>query len=178
MNVTLINRGLTETKLDESYPTSQFKMNGFETAYRLDRNTHGGVVMIYIREHLPCKLIQFSNKPNDIQGIFFELALRKNKWLLVGGYNPAKELISYFLDHVSKNLDITMSNYDNILILGDLNCTASDVPMKNFCELYNLENLMKKATCFINVALTNSPDSFHNSIAIETGFLNIKTKKP
>ena len=70
-----------------------------------------------------------------------------------------------------------MSNYDNILILGDLNCTASDVLMKYSCELYNLENLIKEAACnrnvnnpsYIDVVLTNSPDSFHNSIAIETG---------
>ena len=68
-----------------------------------------------------------------------------------------------------------MSNCDNILILGDLNCTATDVPMKNICELYNLENSIKEATCYknannpIDVVLTNSPDSFHNSIAIETG---------
>ena len=95
----------------------------------------------------------------------------------MGGYNLAKELASYFLDHVNQSLDRSMANYDNILILGDLNCTASDVPLKNVCELYDLENLIKEATCYknannpnsIDVMLTNGPDCFHNSIAIETG---------
>ena len=50
--------------------------------------------------------------------------------VIMGGYNPAKELTSYILDNVSKSLDRSMANYDNILILGDLNCIASDVPMK------------------------------------------------
>ena len=54
-------------------------MNGFETPYRLDRNKYRGGLMIYIREHLLCKLITFYNKPNDIEGIFFELTLRKKK---------------------------------------------------------------------------------------------------
>ena len=85
--------------------------------------------MIYVREHLPCKQIPFQNKTDDIEGIFFELTLGKQKWVIMGGYNPAKESISYFSDHVSKNLDKTMANYDHILILGDLNSTMSEVPM-------------------------------------------------
>ena len=85
--------------------------------------------------------------------------------------------IPYFLDHVSISLDKTMANYDNILILGDLNSTMSDRPMKNLCELYNFENLITEPTCYknpdnprsIDVILTNSKNSFHNPMAIETG---------
>ena len=60
-----------------------------------------------------------------------------------------------------------MANYVNILILGDLNSTMSDASSKNFCELYNLENLIKEPTCYKNpnnpssgdVILTNSKTS-------------------
>ena len=49
--------------------------------------------------------------------------------------------------------------------------------MKDFCEIYNLENLIKEATCFknpdnpssIDVMLTNRKNSFQNSMTIETG---------
>ena len=126
---------VTETKIDESYPPSQFIIEGFGTPLRLNRNKHGGGVLVYIREHLPCKLIPFKNNSKDIEAIFFELTLRNKKWLIMGGYNRATETTSYFLDHVSKNLDKIMANYDNIVILGDLNSTMSNVPMKNFCEL-------------------------------------------
>ena len=165
---------VTETKIDESYPTSQFKIEGFGSPFRLDRNKHGGGVMVYIREHLPCKLISFHKKPKDIE------ALRNKRWLIMGAYNPVYETISYFLDHVSISLDKTMANYDNILILVDRNSTMSDGPMKNFCEIYNLENLIKEPTCYknpdnsssIDVILTNSNNSFHNSLAIETGLID------
>ena len=40
---------LTETKLDETFLTSQFLMDGF--SYRFDRNKYGGGVMVYIRGH-------------------------------------------------------------------------------------------------------------------------------
>ena len=70
-----------------------------------------------------------------------------------------------------------MAKFDNILIIGDFNSTMSDVPMKDFCEIYDLENLINVPTCFknddnprsIDVLLTNSENSVENSIAIETG---------
>ena len=49
--------------------------------------------------------------------------------------------------------------------------------MNDFCETYNLENLIKEPTCFknpnnpssIDVTLTNRKNSFQNSMTIETG---------
>ena len=49
--------------------------------------------------------------------------------------------------------------------------------MQEFCDMYNLENLIKEPTCFknpnnpssIDVMLTNRSDSFQNSMTIETG---------
>ena len=45
----------SETKLDESFPTSQFSMKGFSSPHRLDRNCHGGGILLYIREDIPSK---------------------------------------------------------------------------------------------------------------------------
>ena len=76
---------VTETKIDDSYPTSQFEIRGFGTPFRQDRNKHGGGVLVYIREHLPCREIQFVNKPSDVEGIFIELILRKKKVAIIWG---------------------------------------------------------------------------------------------
>ena len=35
---------ITETKLDDSFPTSQFEVEGFCTPLRLDRSRYGGVL--------------------------------------------------------------------------------------------------------------------------------------
>ena len=123
---------VSETKIDASYPVAQFKINGFGAPFRLDRNKHRGGVMIYVRENIPCRQIPFHDKPSDIEGIFVELNLRKNKWLLMGGYNPAKEKALYFLVHVSRSLDKHMADYDNMLIICDLNSCMTETPMKNF----------------------------------------------
>ena len=46
---------LVETKVDVSFPESQFIIEGYSIPYRLDRNRNGGGVMIYVREDIPSK---------------------------------------------------------------------------------------------------------------------------
>ena len=77
--------------------------------------------------------------PDDIEGIFIEIKLRNNKWILMGGGgggggddNSQKESICYFLTQVGKELDKVLGNYDNILILGDFNYSVSEIHMKDF----------------------------------------------
>ena len=48
----------SETKLDETFPTRQFSIEGFTSPYRLDRNRFGGGLLAYIREDIPSKLIK------------------------------------------------------------------------------------------------------------------------
>ena len=46
---------VVETKLDSTYPTSQFLIDGYSKPYRLDRNRNGGGILIYVREDIPTK---------------------------------------------------------------------------------------------------------------------------
>ena len=43
---------VTGIKLDSTFPTSQFYVNGFTKPYRLDRHRNGGGALIYIRENI------------------------------------------------------------------------------------------------------------------------------
>ena len=168
---------ITETKIDESYPTSPFIIDGFSTPFRLDRNINGGGVLIYVSDLLPCNQVNFLSKPDDIESIFVELNLRKTKWLLMGGCNPSKHTTPYFLNQVSKQIDKGMENYDNLLLIGDFNSTMLEKQMSGFCMLYDLSNLINEPTCYknpvnptsIDAILTNKENSFCNSIAVETG---------
>ena len=104
------------------------------------------------------------------------MTVRKTKWLIMSGYNPRKEYTSYFLSHVSKGLDKVLADYENFLLIGDFNSQISETHLKNFCDLYDLENLIKGPTCYknpnnpssIDLMLTNRKGSFYNSMAIET----------
>ena len=46
----------SETKIDNSYPTGIFVINGFSTPYRLNRVSNHGGVMLYVREDIPSNL--------------------------------------------------------------------------------------------------------------------------
>ena len=61
---------LTETKIDSSFLNQQFHIEGFCLPYRLNRNKHGRVVLVYIREDIPSKILKKTILPNDIEGIF------------------------------------------------------------------------------------------------------------
>ena len=163
---------ISETKIDETFPTRQFYIDGYTPPYRLDQNCNGGGLMVFVREDIPSKLIENSN---SIEGIFLEINLRKKKWLLCGSYNPRKNLISQHLTVISKSLDTLLTKY--VFLMGDFNADKNNTSLKDFCQLYNLKHLIKVPTCdknpenpsIIDLMLTNSPYSYQNSCAIETG---------
>ena len=92
-------------------------------------------------------------------------------------YNPAKSNISTHLSIVGRSLDSFMSSYDNFLVIGELNSEIIEMAMSEFCETYNLQNLVKDPTCYknpsqptcIDLILTNLPKLFQYSQTIETG---------
>ena len=47
---------ISETKTDSSFPTVQFKIEGYST-YRLVRNSNGGGILLYVREEIPSTLL-------------------------------------------------------------------------------------------------------------------------
>ena len=49
---------VTESKLDESFPRQQFKIEGYNLPFRLDRNSNGGGILVYVREDIPCREIE------------------------------------------------------------------------------------------------------------------------
>ena len=169
---------VSESKLDHTFPDKQFSMVGYRTI-RQDRehNGHlGGGIIAFIREDIPCKELKVQPE-NEIEEMFIEINLRKIKWLIMTGYNPKKENISYFLKHASQGLDKHLCNYDNMLLVGDFNSEVCEKEMNEFCDLYNLKCLIKEPTCFksssnptcIDLFLTNQEKHFQNSTTIESG---------
>ena len=147
---------ISETKIDDTYQTEQFKLKGYSKPIRLDRNRNGGGIMIFSRDDLSCQELEAPGKPDDVECVFLEMRIRQSKWLVVGGYNPHKENISYFLEHVGRQIDKYLSKYENLLLIGDWNSAVTEKKMKEFCETYNLQNLIKSPTCYSNL---NNPSS-------------------
>ena len=73
---------LSETKLDDSFPTAQFLLNGFCKPYRLDRSSNGGSILLYVRDDIPSRLLTGYKIKDNLELFFVEVNIRKKKWLL------------------------------------------------------------------------------------------------
>ena len=51
---------VSETKIDDTFPESQFLIEGFSTSYRLDLTAKGGRILLYIKQNIPSKYIKKS----------------------------------------------------------------------------------------------------------------------
>ena len=168
---------ITETKLDFNFPDSQFIIDGFRQPYRLDRNKDGGGVMIFASEDTLSKLVSKHTFPDDIEGIFIEINLRKTKWLFLGTYHPPNQPDDYFFKVVGNALDQYLKSYKKFLLLGDFNAEDTEPILSEFLEQYEAKNIMKNKTCFkipdrptcIDLFLTNSSHSFQNTMTISAG---------
>ena len=145
----------------------QFLIEGFCTPYRLDCNSKGGGILLYVREDIPSNLITMDISP--IESFYVELNLWNNKWLINCSYNTHKRLIGSHLDAVSKTLDLHTSTYNKIILLGDFNTEINKQHMQLFYDNYSLKSLIRQPTCYMNfgkptcidLILTNMPRSFH-----------------
>ena len=168
---------IVETKLDDSYPTSQFLMNGYSKPFRLDRDKHGGGILLCVREDIPCKILERHTLPCDIEGIFVELNFKKSKLLLLATYHPPNQPDKYYFNSIGNALENYIMNYDKLILAGDFNAQEKEVIMSNFLGTYGLNSLVKENTCFksihnpssIDLFLTNSKKSFQNTAVLSTG---------
>ena len=80
------------------------------------------------------------------------------------------------MDMLRRNLDLYLSEYEHITLLGDFKGETKEPCMQSILKLYALRNLILEPTCFknpkkpssIDLILTNSSSSFRNFCAIET----------
>ena len=134
---------LAETKLDDSFPSSNFLIPGYSSPYRLDINSRSGGLLTYIKETIPSKLLENLIIPKGLQILPIEINLRKSKWLLISIYRPPSTPEKDFLIQMNKVLDFYSFKYENILTLGDFNMEISSNALQQFMEGQLLHSLIK-----------------------------------
>ena len=107
---------ISATKLDDSFPSAQFKIEGFSIPYRYDRNNKGGALIVCIREDIPSLLLQCKSQRN-IESISVEINLRKRKWFLNCSYNPHRNSVSSHLECLNRVIDEHSKTYDNFILI-------------------------------------------------------------
>ena len=80
-----------ETKLDEGFPESQCKIDGYQfSPFRRDRDKHGGGKVVYIKEgRMVNRIKEFET--NRSETICLELTISNKKWFIIYTYRPPNE---------------------------------------------------------------------------------------
>ena len=172
---------ISETKLDESFPNSQFKLNGYEVRARRDRHKHGGGLIEFVRQGFICKRLK-KYEPNYSECICSELTVSKKKWIYFSIYRPPSTgNIKTFFEEMNEVVSKALCKYENLIVMGDFNIdikssNSDKDKLENFCDLFNLTNLVHSETCFmkntksiIDLILTNKPLHFQKTHVVETG---------
>ena len=78
---------LSETKLDDSFPSAQFSIPDYEIRARRYRHKNGGGLIEFVKKGLICKRLKIF-KTNASECICSEITISKRKWLCFSIYRP------------------------------------------------------------------------------------------
>ena len=68
---------IAETKIDPSFPSAQFVLEGYHSPYRLDISSRSGGILVYVKSSIPSLHLSCENLCDSIQAVSFEINLRK-----------------------------------------------------------------------------------------------------
>ena len=69
----------SETKVDSSFPSNQFVMEGFNFPFRLDRNSSGGGIMLFVMDEIFSKHLSQYKPNSSVENIFVEINLQSKQ---------------------------------------------------------------------------------------------------
>ena len=113
MNGNLNVVSMAETKIDASFPSVQFVLEGYHSPYRLDIRSRSGGILVYVKSSVPYCRPSLENFCDFIQAVPFETNLRKEKWLVISIYRPPSQNGEYFLNNLTVMIDFFADKYDN-----------------------------------------------------------------
>ena len=112
---------LSETKLDSTFPSTQFLMNVFSVCHRLDRNSKGGGMLLYVRDKIIVLPLNRYSLPLHMEILFFGLNRTNRKWplwlLVYCSNNPRKNPVKEHLRLLKEGIQFYSEDYENILLV-------------------------------------------------------------
>ena len=85
-------------------------IDGYSTPYRLDRNSNGGGILLYIRVDISSHLISTEKVP--VESFYTELDLRNENYLIYCTCNSQETMINNPLATLERFLDLHSSKYE------------------------------------------------------------------
>ena len=125
---------VTESKLDSSFPDSQFSIPGCRIV-RKDQNRNGGGILFYINEGIPFKVIKSKQLPGNLEILKLEIILDKMKILLMELYKPPSFNEKHFLFDLNNAYNFFCTAFQNITLIGKFTIIPENKKLKDFYEM-------------------------------------------
>ena len=136
-DLTILNRSLkaqilviSETKIDRSYPDSQFKLQGYNM-FRKDRAKGGGGLLVYISATIPSRKLTLPTTYKTLEAIAVDVKIGRRDILILSIYRPPNsskkesKTCGNYLQRVESELNSICQwacfKKKTFIIVGDLN---------------------------------------------------------
>ena len=171
---------ISETKIDSTYPDSQFAIPGY-TLYRNDRKKGGGGILVYISTLLPCRRLKITRTYKTLEPLAVEIRLGTFEMIVIGVYRPPKSVSGDYQLQLEGELNgiCTWASLRRnfVTVIGDINLDRLrpdksegkllldlEVEQELTCLIDKPTRMEKKGlshtSTLIDVLLTNKPERF------------------
>ena len=177
---------IQETKIDRTYPNSQFQVENYKL-YRNDRIKGGGGIIVYVRDNIAA--VRKRKSGESLECILLDVYMNNRRIAILCAYKPPSVDNATFSKELSAMLDEALSFSDTVICTGDLN---SDILhpqadkkegrcLLDVCDVYDLDSIINVPTRIsktrescLDVILTNASALIKSSGVLEPGLSDHK----
>ena len=155
---------IVETWLCPDITAAEISLPGY-SAVRLDRDRHGGGIILFVADIYNVKVLQ--QGPLDLEFVLVSVQCSQFKLSLAVLYRPPSSPISYFDNLYSVFESFNPSLFHNFVIVGDFNvdfCNASHVLYQKLLTILSSFSLTHARISSINIC--NACGTHHNGLCI------------
>ena len=141
---------IAETKLDSSFPESQFILPGMRNPFQLDVTSRKGVSLVFVNDNIPSKYLRTLHLPGDISTCYSFWDKHKTAQATFSFYisTSKSKLRLDFLSSITGLLNHYLKSYKDFAIMGDFNTNESNAAMETFLNQHKCKNMNKNKTCY------------------------------
>ena len=113
--------------------------------FQFDRSRYGGVLILYINEKIPCKILN-DQTMSVASKVVIEFHQSKRKCLMLLSLNVLFKM-KHFLQQLSWAIVFCYLRYENMIITEYFNLTIENHHLSDFMQTFAFSCLITKPTC-------------------------------
>ena len=118
---------ISETKLDDGFPKSQFMVEGY-SLYRQDLTNSSGGLIVFVRDDLPHRrMVHVEINKDGFESLCLELTIGKSKTILSCIYKHPKVTKELFLKYFCDLSDSLLRSHEDLIYLGDMPLLPNEI---------------------------------------------------